>query len=76
MTDTPYRQYRPTLEAQVKAESRLNIGLKLGYGKEYTVALMIEAALDVDFYYAGCSPETADRAGVKVWAGDLYARWA
>ena len=76
MTETPYRRYRPTLEAQVKAESRLNLGVKSGFGKEYTVGLMVEAALDVDFYYGGGSPDTADLAGVKAWAGDLYARWA
>lgn len=57
----------------MKAESRMNVGLKMGYGEEYTTSLMVEAALDVDFHYGiRGAPDTADRAGVKVWALVLY----
>lgn len=73
MENTPFRRYRPTIGARIKAKSRMNVGLKLGYGEEYTVGIMVEAALDVDFYYGLCgSPDTADHAGVKAWATDLY----
>lgn len=73
MENTPFRRYRPTIGARTKAESRMKVGLKLGYGEEYTVSLMVEAALEVDFYYglSGWADE-ADRAGVKAWATDLY----
>ncbi len=65
--------YRPSFRAQTYAKGRLELGFKMHYDESYTVSMMVEVALEEDFYFGiRGSPDTAAEDAVKAWATDLY----
>lgn len=60
--------YTPSALAKTNAKRRLSLGLRLGYGEGYTVSMMVDSAMFVDFL----TFDMADFDAVKAWATDLY----